>query len=55
MEQPFTVPLFYGPGTVFPITTRQLPVVIGGHRVNCSLMRAVQYEGSNYFPPTVNE
>lgn len=55
IEQPVTVPLFYGPATIFPITARQLPVIIGSHRVNCSLMHVVQYEDSNYFPPTVNE
>lgn len=27
-----------------PITTRQLPAIIGSHRVNCALMSAAEYE-----------
>ena len=38
--------LSYVSSMIFPITSRQLPVIIGSHGVNCSLMHVVHYEDS---------
>lgn len=38
--------LSYGSSMIFPITSRQLPVIIGSHGVSCSLMHVAHYEDS---------